>query len=183
MQEIEVKILEINQDEIERKLLALGAHKHFEGDLDARFYDYRYGFIKNQGDVFRMRKEGETTFLTYKKAISREGAKVMQEIELTLSNRDTMHEILTLLGLKQTKSNRKHRIEYVLGEVKVVIDRYYDQLAHVPTFIEIEAETIELVYDTATQLGYSPEACLPWSTSDLKKHYAHLAPPKEESNK
>lgn len=43
MEEIEVKILEVNRTKIERTLAGLGAKKVFDGNLETLFFDFKEG--------------------------------------------------------------------------------------------------------------------------------------------
>ncbi len=171
MEEIEVKILEVDQVAIENKLQELGATQSFAGELHAIFYDFPDGNIREQKDVLRLRKEGEETVLAYKKHIVQTKAKVMEECETLVSNLDNMKIILERLGLKVIKETRKFRTEYILGKTKIVIDDYQDALEHIPVFIEIEAPSIERMYEVAKLLGYEPQDCHSWNTYDLAQHY------------
>jgi adenylate cyclase class 2 len=171
MQEIEVKILEIDPADLCRKLEALGAQKSFDGEMSAIFFDFPDGSIRNAGDVLRLRAEGDTSVLAYKKHISREGAKVMAEYETVVSEPHSMLEILRALGLSRIAGTRKHRIEYRLGDAHLVIDDYHDELAYIPPFLEIEAPGKDQLSALAQQLGFRPEDCLNWDTYDLVKHY------------
>ncbi|RMG31431.1 MAG: class IV adenylate cyclase [Bacteroidetes bacterium] len=171
MQEIEVKILEIDRDEIEKKLLALGAEKYFEGEMRAVYYDAADGHIHQQGDALRLRKEGSKTVLTYKRAISRQGAKIMEECETEVASMENMQQILSLLGFKPLKETRKFRTSYLLEGCSVVIDEYTGALAHIPPFIEVEATELGRMQAVVKRLGYTPEACKSWSTYELVQHY------------
>ncbi|MGB3691352.1 MAG: class IV adenylate cyclase [Spirulinaceae cyanobacterium] len=171
MQEIEVKILEIDQEIIEDKLQELGASKSFAGELYAIFYDFSDSSIRQQGDVLRLRKEGEETVLAYKKHIAQGEAKVMEECETLVSDLGNMKTILETLGLKVIKETRKFRTEYTLEDTKIVIDDYQDALEHIPVFIEVEAPNIRRMHEVAKLLGYEPKDCKSWNTYDLAQHY------------
>jgi len=171
MQEIEVKILEINRDELEKKLLSLGAAKHFEGEMYAIFYDFKDGQIRRAGRVLRLRKEGDQAVLTFKSPVSLKEAKIMDEFESKIGNMDAMKHILSQIGLHPIKETRKFRTEYILDGCKVVIDHYQDALAYIPVFIEVEAPDLKSMKALVKKLGYSPEDCHSWSTYDLVKHY------------
>jgi adenylate cyclase class 2 len=171
MQEVEVKILEVEPAAIAARLESLGAVKTFEGELYALFFDFAERPITRRGDVLRLRREGPDTRLTYKVHRSREGAKVMEEFETSVGSLETLKEILLLLGLEQLKSTRKFRTIYELEGLHYALDDYQDELAAIPPFLEIEGETEEAVFAAAARLGYSPQQCLSWSTYELAKHY------------
>lgn len=171
MDEIEVKILEIDPEFIIDKLLNLGAIKSFDGEMDAMFFDFSDLKIKDRGDVLRVRQEGNETRLTYKALISKEGTKIMRELETTVEDKEILQQILEALGLQIVKRTRKHRIQYELNNTHIVIDRYKDALDAIPPFLEIEAPDTKHLYQMVKQLGYKPEDCLSWDTGDLIKHY------------
>ena len=170
-QEIEVKILEINRSSIVEKLLKLEAKKSFDGEMLALFYDREDDNIHKMGDVLRLRKEGDTTVLTYKKFVSQEGAKIMEEYETRVGDVEQMRTILDLLDFKVKKKTRKFRTQYDLGDTHVVIDDYQDELAAIPVFIEIEAPNMDRLEEVVRLLGYTKEDCLSWNTYQLMKHY------------
>lgn len=174
MQEIEVKILEIDQGALEKKLLALGAEKHFEGELHAIFYDFEDASIKERGSVLRLRKEGSETKLTFKSPVSRDEAKIMNEYESGVEDMEAVQKILSHLSLKKAKETRKWRIEYLFGDCKVVIDDYQDDLAYIPVFMEVEAPDLATMKAVVRRLGYKIEDCKSWSTYELVEHYGEL---------
>ncbi|MFH1316815.1 MAG: CYTH domain-containing protein [Candidatus Woesearchaeota archaeon] len=67
MKEIEVNIIEIDKDEIIKKLLDLRAEKVFEGDIYAIHYDFKDNSLKIDKSFVRLRKRGDKSFLAYKK--------------------------------------------------------------------------------------------------------------------
>jgi adenylate cyclase class IV len=70
MLEKEIKILEINKEEIVEKLLAMGAEKTFEGFVHDVYYDFPDDAPKNKmeanGRMFRLRQKGEEHIYTIK---------------------------------------------------------------------------------------------------------------------
>lgn len=174
LQEIEVKILEIDPDSIVKRLMELGAKKSFDGEMLALFFDKENDDIQKTGDVLRLRKEGDVTVLTYKKFVSQDGAKIMEEYETRVGDVDQMRTILDLLDFKVKKKTRKFRTQYELGDTHIVIDDYQDELAAIPVFIEVEAPNMERLQEVVQLLGYSTKDCLSWNTYHLMKHYKIL---------
>lgn len=172
MNEIEVKILEQNHKDFEPKLLELGAKKIFEGELHAIFYDYEDSSIRNSNEVFRIRKEGDKTFITHKKVISRDPVKQMDETEIEVSNFNEGKKLIEALKLKEYGNMKKRRVSYKLNNVKFEFDTYLDKFDFIPEFLEIEAETIEDIYKHAEMLGFSKEDCKPWGGNKLIEHYS-----------
>lgn len=171
MQEVEVKILEVDRPQLEAKLIALGAQKHFDDTMEALFFDFPDGRISAAGELCRIRREGAQIRLTYKQPISKERAKIMKELELSVGDRDTMVEILSALGMKIINQTIKHRTEYTLNDVSIVFDKYAGALAHIPEFIEVEAPSLEQMEQTIELIGFKSEDARSWHTYDLVKHY------------
>ena len=177
MKEIEVKILEIDKTAVQNRLAALGAEEHFAGEMHALFFDDAQGSITRRGEVLRLRKEGNEVVMAFKSPLEIGAAKIMEELEITVSDLQTTRHILEKLGFTAEKETRKHRTEYLLAGAKVVIDEYFDQLACIPPFIEIEAPDLENLYHVVQLLGYSPADCTDWNTYDLMVHYAPAEKP------
>ncbi|MFN0203700.1 MAG: class IV adenylate cyclase [Bacteroidia bacterium] len=173
MQEIEVKILDIEEDTLIQRLQTLGAKKHFDGEMVAMFYDFPAQQLQHKKGVLRLRKEGDEVALTLKTYISSAGAKIMEEQEVKVSDLATMQNILTGLGMEITRKTRKYRVEYLLNQTKIVFDKYEEDLAFIPLFIEVEAPDLVQLYETVLQLGYKIEDCKSWNTFDLIQHYKY----------
>jgi predicted adenylyl cyclase CyaB len=171
MTEIEVKILEIDQAQIEQKLIDLGAKKTFDGVMRAVFFDDDDRSIASKGDLLRLRQEGENAVLAYKKSIAQGDTKIMEELETVVSDPKNLEAILAYLGISATRVNEKHRTEYTLGDTHVVIDEYHGKLAAIPVFLEVEAPDEEKLFKMVRMLGYQPEDCKNWNTRDLIVHY------------
>ena len=172
MQEIEVKILEIERKKIETSLVGLHAEKVFDGDIQTLFFDFQDGRIVKAKDVLRLRKEQDKVELTYKKVRFTQTAKTAEEYSVDVSSLVAMREILENLGLSIRESMEKHRVSYRLGDARFDIDRYFGSYSFIPEFMEIEAENSAAIYRYAELLGFKKEECLPWSTVELIQHYS-----------
>jgi len=172
MQEIEVKILEINREKIEQTLKGLGAKKVFDGDIQTFFFDFKDGRIDKAKDVLRLKTEQDKSEVTYKKVHETQTAKKAQEFTVEVSNLEMMKKILENLGLTITESMQKHRVSYTLVHTRFDMDRYFGSYDYIPEFMEIEAENIGLIHKYAELLGFKAKDCLPWSTNELIQHYS-----------
>ena len=167
MKEIEAKILDIDKSAIEKKLLALGAQKIFDGKIDFRYFDFPGGALRKKGIILRLRKKGDYGELTVKSNFVRtRGAKTSTEDEIKVDF-DSARKILLALGYCETSKTIKHRVEYELGAVKFEIDK----LPGIPWFLEIEAPSSIKINDMAEAVGYAPEEIKPWWGEDVKKYY------------
>lgn len=169
MNEIEVKILEIDKDKVEAQLTKLGAAKVFEGELNWTAFDFNDRRFSNNEILLRLRKEGEDTKLTLKKLVSLEGAKTSEEIEVAVDDYESTKKILLALGLNEKKGYplSKHRVSYLLDNTHFEIDTF----AQFPTFLEIEASNQKLAYEYAEKLGFAKQDIKPWGTRELFAYY------------
>jgi adenylate cyclase class 2 len=172
MDEIEVKILEIDRKEVEKKLKALGAKKAFDGEISGVFYDYGDGSIRRAKDTMRLRKVGAKAFITYKKYVENARAKIRREYETEVSDYENARSILESLGLREWMSMRKRRTTYELPGVHFELDRHIDQYSYVPEFLEIEAKDVETLYQYVAALGYRKSDCKPWTIVEIAEHYS-----------
>jgi adenylate cyclase, class 2 len=172
MDEIEIKILEIDRKELEKKLLSLGAKKSFDGEVCGSFYDYEDNSIRKAKDTMRLRKVGDKAYVTYKKFLEDDRAKIRREYETEVSDYESARLILESLGLKEWMSMKKHRTTYELPGVFFELDRHTDQYSFVPEFLEIEAKDLETLYPYVEELGYKKEDCRPWTIVEIAEHYS-----------
>lgn len=170
MQEIEVKILEVDTSYVTQKLESWGAKNVFDGEVNASYYDFSNGRLKDNNRFLRLRKKGSTVELTLKEKVEHEEAKIMQEYEVNVTDFEIMQKILYGLGLLEIKVARKHRTSYLLEEVHFELDTF----PGIPTFLEIEASNMERVREYVLKLGYSMQDAKPWSGGDVLRHYEKI---------
>ena len=173
MNEVEVKILEIDRKEVEDKLIMMGAKKIFEGELCAIVFDTKDDYFKNNKMLLRLRKEGEKTFITLKKKVKTGKVKSAKEIETEVKEFETMKEILKQIGLEYKEPVKKSRISYKLGNIKFEFDKYHDKWEHIPEFLEIESDSEEKVLNAAKKLGFAEKDIKPLSGWGVFKHYSN----------
>lgn len=172
MQEIEVKILEIDKDAVIKSLLALGAKLVFAGKLQSSFYDFPDNRLQQQKGTLRLRDAGSFSLLTYKQKIPNTEVKIRQEYETTLSDPAVVNKIFKEIGLVVTRTSVKHRESYALRDLHFE----FDTLEGIPTYLEIEATTTEKLRDAVHQLGFSIKDTKPWTEKDVVEHYKNIEP-------
>jgi predicted adenylyl cyclase CyaB len=172
MEEIEVKILEVNRPKIEKTLHDLGATKIFDDDIETLFFDFKEGTIIKQKNVLRLRKMQDKIELTYKKVHLTQTAKTAEEYSVEVSSLEITKEILENLGLSVIDGTKKHRVSYTLYDARFDFDQYLGDYGFIPEFLEIESPNTDLIYKYAELLGFKAKDCLPWSTTELIKHYS-----------
>ncbi|MDD4878336.1 MAG: class IV adenylate cyclase [Candidatus Nanoarchaeia archaeon] len=177
MDEVEVKVLDVDRNALVKKLLSLGATKYFEGEIHAVSFDYPDNSIKKAKRTLRLRTKGDKTYLTLKNPIDNPDIKIREEIELEVSDFAAMKKILESLNLKQWRDVKKTRISYKLKDALFEFDKYHGEFEYIPEFVEIEVmatddkEAIKKIYEYTAILGIKKEQCLPWTLNELTKHY------------
>lgn len=167
MQEIEVKILEIDVDDVIHKLEALGMKKTFEGEVEVVFYDYPNELLRNSGRSLRLRNFGERAELTFKNKISQDKVKIVEEYQTNVSNFQEMKTIFEQIDLQIRRSYSKNRISYAGDGVFFEIDT----INGCPPLMEIEAKSAEEVFKWAKRLGFSEDQAKPWSGTEVVAYY------------
>ena len=169
MEEIEVKILEINLERIVSKLEELGAEEVFSGEIKAYHYDLPNEPITRKGDVLRLRKKGDKAEFVYKEKQESKVAKVNIEHEININPNDfeTMRTILESLGLREIYALEKSRTSYRIGNTQFEIDIFPE----IPPLLEIEAPDEETLKMYVKKLGYTMKDAKTWGSKELLLHY------------
>lgn len=169
--EHEVKILEINRNNIIERLEEIGAERLFDGLVVDEYYDYPNRRLRKGGHLLRIREMGDDIIVTIKGPSLGGSVKSREEMEFSVSSSGGMKELLCLLGLECWLKLTKKRTLYKKGDVRFAIDSYMNEFGFIPEFIEIEAVAVEDIYCYASMLGYEKENCLPWSFDELRRFY------------
>jgi len=178
MQEIEVKILEIDTKKVIAKLKELGARKVFEGQMDVCYYDFKDHSLSDNGKILRLRTKGQKSEFTVKRKMGKAEAKVMEEYEVTVNDFAAMQTILQEIGLKKLQSATKHRASYALGKIHFE----FDTIPGLPTFLEVEAPTMDELKSVIKKIGFTMGDTKPWSGKDVVRHYGKRKMPKLAGN-
>lgn len=145
--EYEVRVLEIDVLNFQKKLEELGAVKKWE-ILQKR---YTYDFTpKRDNSWVRLRTNGEETTLTIKTVVDKNDLGGTQEHEVVVSDFEKMNDILEMLGYKHRNYQENKRIRYILDEVEIDIDTW----PLIPTYAEIEGKNKEVVIAILKKLDY-----------------------------
>lgn len=159
--EFEVRILEIDKEEIIKSLENLGAIKKFDY-LQRR---YVYDFIpKQEKKWIRLRTNGEVTTLTIKDIVS-EKIDGTKELEVKVDDFEKTNLILNELDYQPKGYQENRRCQYVLDGVEFDIDSW----PLIPTYLEIEGKNEEEVYQALEKLGLKKEETI---TKDVETIYS-----------
>src|SRR3989338_8020541 len=173
MEEFEIKFLEVDVPELEKKLLAIGAKKVGEFDYERAMFDYPDWRLDKNHAWLRLRTDGKKTTLTFKK---RTGVKSndgsipddgMQENEVELDDYKKAFQIFESLGFIVKLAVKNKRVKYEKKNVAYDIDFY----PRIPPFVEIESDSLGAVKDAARGLGFEPSVGLICSPTQVYNKY------------
>lgn len=175
--EKEVKVIEIDKDEMIRKLGMMGAKKVFDGDIDMLFFDTSSCALKKGHITLRVRKktnrlDGKVmTEVTLKKkpkdSEDSELIKVREEYEFMSDDFERTVRFFENLGYKKKYRIMKERISFELDGISYELDKY----DRIPWIMEIEAKDLDTIREAARRLGIEKDRLLAWSINDLLTHY------------
>lgn len=160
MEEIEVKFLEVNVEELEEKLKDIGATKVGETLSRITNFDYPDYRLKADKAWIRLRSEFGKTTLTYKQRLgvtSEDGSTRdagMKEIEISVDDFDTTKSFLHAIGLIEKFSQERKRIRWTKEDVEFDIDTW----PLLPSYLEIEGPSMEKIQKISEELSFD------WST-------------------
>ncbi|MDC0505983.1 CYTH domain-containing protein [Candidatus Gracilibacteria bacterium] len=183
MLEKEIKILDINQEEIIAKLEAFGAKRTFEGFVHDVYYDFPEEDENNKMEdnkrLFRVRKKGETHMYTIKRKRNKKkvggekGVKIADEGEREISDVESFQKVLDKYGMEKIREKKKFRISYQLMHLEFDIDDYYigDNSKIIPPLLEIEARSKDELDVMVKKLELQDHRIETWGSRKLFEHY------------
>ena len=168
--EYEAKFLNINIDDIRRRLQDLGATLEKPMRLMRRV-TIDTDELKKKDAFIRVRDEGDRVTITYKQfdSLSVEGAK---EHEIIVSDFDEAVALLAAAGLPHRSFQESKRKTWMYGDVEIVIDEW----PWLNSYIEVEAGSADEVKDAAEALGFNwSEAVFGDVMAAYRVQYPHLS--------
>ena len=146
MLEKEIKILDININELTKKLEKMWADKHFDWFIHDIYYDFpseEKNKMEANKRLFRVRKKWETHLYTIKRKRNmkkdwwEKWFKIADEKEREITDVENFKKVLIGYWMKKIREKKKHRISYSLWKIEFDIDIYNS----IPPLLEIEAHT------------------------------------------
>lgn len=164
--EIETRFLEINKEELVKKLVSLGASNEGEEKLDEIiFYDKEMTW-KEKNKYVRLRKTKGKVKLTYKSNVE-QTVDSAREIELEVSDIDKCAKLFDNIGLKMIRQLEKYRYTFKLGDAVIDIDSW----PKIPVYAEIEGPSVETLKKVCNQLGFDWEKRFDGDAREVFRHY------------
>lgn len=164
--EYEIRVLEINQDEMIKKLEKMGATK--KGEYDQKRYVYDIKPVQN-GKWIRLRTDGKKTTLAYKDIVSDtiDGTK---EIEFEVSDINEAKEFMNRIGFEYRSLQENKRIQYVFDGVEIDFDTW----PMIPTYMEIEGKSEEQVYAIIEKLDIDKSKVTALNCDDIYREIYNI---------
>ena len=161
--EIEAQFLDINKDEMREKLKAIGA-KCVKPEVLMK----RVVFDLGQHCFARVRDEGAGKIvMTYKNVSDEKSILGTKEVNVVIDDYENGILLLKSCGLISKSEEESYRETWTIGEVEICIDTW----PWLPTFIEIEGPSEELVWNTAKRLGLKREKAKFGSVDSTYQYY------------
>lgn len=163
--EYEIRVLEINHEEMVKKLASLGAELQFSALQQRLVYDLK---PKNDHKWLRLRTNGMKTTLTIKdvEAKTVDGTK---ELEIEVDDFEKTNEILESLGYHNRGFQQNKRTQYLLDGVEIDLDRW----PLIPEYMEIEGSSEEAVYTCLEKLGLENPKVVTLDVDSIYKYYGY----------
>ena len=158
--EHELRVLEIDRNEIIPKLEAIGAKR--VKDVHMRRYVYDFNPVQKHKYI-RVRTDGIETTLTIKH-VQKDTIDGTKELEIKVSDFEATNEILKQLGYTPKGFQESTRLEYELDGVFFDIDRW----PLIPEFMEIEGPNPEAILAMVEKLDLKNYMVI---TSGAYEHY------------
>lgn len=166
IQEIELKILNIDKSKITNKLISIGAKRVSKVLLVDKKFDFTDKRLTKNNKALRLRKSGNNiiTFKYSKKNDSK--FLIHEELETQVNDYNVMENIIKKLGLKIIVNREKKRTSFTLGKLKFEID----ENPNIPPYLEIEG-TKKDVIKAVKLLGFTMKDTTNMTTSQVLKQY------------
>jgi len=154
MKEVEIKIRNIDKEDIIKKITDLGARKNFCGKVIDHRFDTPDRTLSKQGKALRIRQKGNYVYINLKgKKDSSDNITGREELSLRVFGYRNAYRILTELGYVKIFELSKTRTEYKMEGVKFDIDEYLGMEA----ILEIESDNNKTVQEYVDKLGITKE--------------------------
>lgn len=175
MIEYEARVLEINKEELEKKLNDLGAKKVADFNYRRRVYNFSPA---TDGKWIRLRTDGSKTTLTIKE-IKNNKIDGTEETEIEVSNFEDTNTILNKLGYVSHTYQENKRTRYLLDGVEIDIDTW----PYIPTYVEIEGKSIEDVENMINRLNLNDYKVTSIDVQDVFRKFYKIDIAKKEEVK
>ena len=160
--EIEASFLDVDKDDLRKKLKAAGA-ECIKPEIMMR----RTVFDSGPHSFARVRDEGDKIVMTYKNFEDEDSIMGVKEVNLIVNNYDDAVKFIAGCGLEQKAVQETYRETWILDGVEITIDTW----PWIPTYSEIEGPSEEAVWSVAERLGFKKEDAMFGAVDKIYNHY------------
>lgn len=161
--EIEATFTNIDSENIRIRLQNLNATCiHSQRLMRRKNFDYPDARLYAVKGWVRLRDEGDKVTLAYKQLMDRT-IQGMKEVSVEVHSLEETEKFLKAIGLEEKSYQETKRESWELNGVQIEIDTW----PWIPTFLEIEGATEELVKETSVKLGFSWDHALHGSVENV----------------
>lgn len=170
MHEIETKVLEVNTEEIKKKLKSLGANETQNIRLFVDWYCVKEALKGKHPWYLRVRKtsggQSEISWKSLEKFVG--NTRQSEEINIDVSDFEKAKSLLEAIGLVHYAHQEKDRISFAYKNWNFDLDQY----PRMPAYLEIEGESEEHVGEAIKLLSLeSHEALSQGETKLIREKY------------
>ena len=161
--EIEAQFLDIDKNEIRKKLEEIGA-KCTKPEVLMK----RVVFDTGPNSFARVRDEGNNKIvMTYKNVADEKSILGTKEVNVVIDNYENGILFMKGCGLKPKAEQESYRETWEYGDVEICIDTW----PWLPTFVEVEGPNEKSVWDTAEKMGLKKEKAKFGSVDPTYQYY------------
>lgn len=173
--EIEVKVLNIDKEKLEEKLINIGAKlikKEIQVntifmDIDENIEDVGRGYLRIRENE-NIIDGSKRSMITFKRNLSQDGFRENEEIETIIEDKDSMVKILACLNINVKNVGRKERLRYNFEGIQFDIDTW-DRETYPYPYLEIEVKDSEDIKRAIDLLNIDKKCVTTKSLKELRE--------------
>lgn len=169
--EIEIKVLNVDLEAMERRLIEKGASKIGEEEQANGLIDSSSHPIEEKSGYLRIRRSRfsgeEKTVLTFKEKKASDSVRVYDEHTIVIDDAKEMLAILKCMGYDRVEWGHKHRISYRYMGCRLDLDRWKEEDYPDP-YMEIEGPNREAIEKVVDALAIGRDALSTKSIAELR---------------
>ncbi len=162
--EHEIKVLNVDINQVKEKLEELGAKKVYEDERKFTVLDNENGDYLKQDKLIRITEEGSVKVSIH---INNSKPKIKEAIKYKASRVKEQLDFFLAIGLKPIAKAKAQRISYELGDIDFDIDDFYK----IPPYLEIDIENVDNYQELLKKLGLENHEVVKMGTEAIFEHY------------
>ncbi|MEN3263398.1 CYTH domain-containing protein [Pseudonocardia sp.] len=161
--EYEAKVLNVDPDNIDRRVLSQGGVKVADRLMRRYVYDIEPGDMSRW---IRLRDTGTSVTLATKR-IRHDGIDGTDEVEVGVDSFEKTHALLGAMGFVAKAYQENRRVSYRLNDCDVELDSW----PLIPVYVEIEGRSRDHVIEVARLLGFTETDLTGENTTKIYSRY------------